>query len=96
MSRYPAIVEDIAVVVGEAVPAAEVEGLILQTGGPRLVEARLFDLFRSEQVGAGKKSLAYRLTYQSAEGTLTDRDAEKIRNRVVKRLERELGAVLRG
>ena len=96
MSRYPAIVEDIAVVVGEAMPVAEVEGLIRQTSDPRLVEARLFDLFRSEQVGAGKKSLAYRLTYQSAEGTLTDRDAEKIRNRVVKRLERELGAVLRG
>lgn len=96
VSRYPAIVEDIALIVGEAVPAADVEALILQTGGARLTEARLFDLYRGEQVGTGKKSLAYRLTYQSAEGTLTDRDAEKIRNKIVKRLGRELGAVLRG
>ncbi len=96
VSRYPAIVEDIAMVVDEALPAAEVEGLIRQTGGRRLVEARLFDLFRGEQVGAGKKSLAYRLTYRSAEGTLTDRDAEKIRKKIVRRLERETGAVLRG
>ena len=96
VSRYPAIVEDIALVVDEGVEAATVEGLIRQTGGARLTEARLFDLFRGDQIGAGKKSLAYRLTYQSAEGTLTDRDAEKIRKKIVKRLDRELGAVLRG
>ncbi len=96
VSRYPAIVEDLAVVVNDALPAADVEALIGQTGGKRLVDVQLFDLYRGEQVGAGKKSLAYRLTYQSDEGTLTDKDAEKIRRKILKRLERELGAVLRG
>jgi phenylalanyl-tRNA synthetase beta chain len=70
--------------------------LIAETGRPRLVEVRLFDLYRGEQVGAGKKSLAYRLTFQSDEGTLTDKDAEKIRTKIVKRLAKEVGAVLRG
>ncbi|HEX9733745.1 MAG TPA: phenylalanine--tRNA ligase subunit beta [Thermoanaerobaculia bacterium] len=96
VSRFPAIREDIAVVVDDAVPSGDVERLIAETGRPRLVEVRLFDLYRGEQVGAGKKSLAYRLTFQSDEGTLTDKDAEKIRTKIVKRLAKEVGAVLRG
>jgi len=96
VSRYPAIVEDLAVIVDEAVPAADVEAAIAEAGGPRLVEVRLFDLFRGEQVGAGKKSLAYRLSYQSSEGTLTDRDAAKLRKKILGNLEKKTGAVLRG
>ena len=95
VSRFPAVVEDIALIVDEAVPAATVQALIDQTGGKQLVGAHLFDLYRGDQVGAGKKSLAYRLSYQSEERTLTDKDAAKLRNKIVKRLEREVGAVLR-
>ncbi len=93
--RFPAVVEDLALVVGDEVPAAGVEKLIAQTGGRNLRGVRLFDLYRGEQLGAGKRSLAYRLTYQSDERTLTDKAVAKIRNKIVRRLEREVGAVLR-
>ncbi len=95
VSEFPPVLEDIAVIVEEALPADRVEALIKQTGGKMLASVRLFDVFRSEQIGAGKKSLAYALTYQSLEGTLTDKDAAGIRNRIIRRLENELGAKLR-
>ena len=95
VSRFPAIREDLAVIVDEAVTSAAVEEVMSRAGGDRLSEVRLFDIFRGEQVGAGKKSLAYRLAFQSDEGTLTDKDAGKIRSKILKKLERELGAVLR-
>ena len=94
--RFPAVVEDLALVVGEDIPAADVETLIAKTGGRNLRRVRLFDLYRGEQIGAGKRSLAYRLTYQSDERTLTDKAVAKLRGKIVKKLERELGAVLRG
>jgi phenylalanyl-tRNA synthetase beta chain len=94
-AQFPPVLEDIAVVVDESVPAARVEGLIRDAGGSSLARVRLFDLYRGEQIGAGKKSLAYSLTYQAADRTLTDSEAAAIRTRVVKRLEKELGATLR-
>ncbi len=94
--RYPAVVEDLALIVGEGVPAADVEALIAQTGGRHLRQVRLFDLYRGEQIGAAKRSLAYRLTYQSDERTLTDKEVAKLRHKIVKRLAREVGAELRG
>ena len=57
---------------------------------------RLFDIYRGGQVPAGKKSLAYALTYQAPDRTLTDEDTKKLRGKIVARLERELGASLRG
>lgn len=96
VAQFPPVLEDIAIIVDEAVFAARVEALIRESGGPSLVDVRLFDLYRGEQIGPGKKSLAYALTYQSAEKTLTDADAAAIRTRVVKRLEQDLGAQLRG
>ncbi|HEY2980042.1 MAG TPA: hypothetical protein VGJ22_02580, partial [Anaerolineales bacterium] len=92
---FPPVLEDIAVIVDESVPAARVEGLIRQTGGATLSAVRLFDVFRGEQIGAGKKSLAYSLTYQAPDKTLTDAEAAAIRNKIVKRLEQEVGAKLR-
>jgi len=56
---------------------------------------RLFDLYRGEQIESSKKSLAYSLTYQAADHTMTDAEAATIRNKIVRRLEHELGAVLR-
>ena len=95
VSEFPPVLEDIAVVVDESLPAERVAALIQQTGGKTLAAVRLFDVFRSEQIGAGKKSLAYSLTYQSFEGTLTDKDAAQIRTKIIKRLEQEVGAKLR-
>ncbi|PKN91985.1 MAG: phenylalanine--tRNA ligase subunit beta [Chloroflexi bacterium HGW-Chloroflexi-6] len=95
VSEFPPVLEDIAVIVDEALPADKVEALIRQTGGKMLESVHLFDVFRSEQIGEGKKSLAYAMTYRSSEGTLTDKDATGIRTRIIKRLENELGAKLR-
>ncbi len=94
---FPPMLEDIALIVDESIPAATVESLIRQTGGKMLTDARLFDVYRSEErLGAGKKSLAYALTYQAPDRTLTDKEAAKIRNKIVRRLEHEIGAELRG
>jgi phenylalanyl-tRNA synthetase beta chain len=95
VSRFPAVREDIAVVVDQATPAAQAETTIWKAGGELLREVRLFDLYRGEQIGAGRKSLAYRLVYQADDRTLTDDDAAKIRGKIVKALERELNAMLR-
>jgi phenylalanyl-tRNA synthetase beta chain len=92
----PPILEDIALIVDENIPAAEVEEIIRQTGGKTVTEVRLFDIYRGEQIGSGKKSLAYSLTYQDPNRTLTDKDAAKLRNKIVRRLEQKLGAQLRG
>ncbi len=93
--EYPPVLEDIAVVVDESVAAEKVASLIRQSGGRLLREVRLFDVFRGEQIGAGKKSLAYGLTYQDPERTLTDGESAQVRNRIVRRLEQDLGAKLR-
>ncbi len=96
VSSYPPVLEDIAVVVDESLPAEQVAALIRQTGGRLLVGLRLFDVFRGEQIGAGKKSLAYALTYQAPDHTLNEKEAAQIRQRIIRRLEQELGAKLRG
>lgn len=94
VSEFPPVFEDIAVIVDESVAAARVESLIRQTGGRTVTNVRLFDVYRGDQVGAGKKSLAYNLTYQS-DKTMTDAEAAAIRTKIVKRLEYELKAKLR-
>jgi phenylalanyl-tRNA synthetase beta chain len=93
--RFPPVQQDIAVVVDENVPAVEVLSLIRQTGQPLLREVRLFDVYRGDQVGFGKKSLAYSLTFQAEDRTLTDKVVAKQQNKIVRRLEGELGARLR-
>jgi phenylalanyl-tRNA synthetase beta chain len=95
VAEFPPVFEDIAVIVDESVPAARVEALIKQTGGKSVSAVSLFDVYRDEKLGAGKKSLAYNLTYQAADKTMTDAEAAAIRNKIVKRLEQEVGAKLR-
>ena len=92
---YPPMLEDIALVVDEALPAADIVHLILQTGGKTITDAQLFDVYRGDQIGPSKKSLAYHLTYQASDRTLTDTEVAKIRQRIVRRMEREVGARLR-
>ena len=81
--------------VDESTTAEEVLTVIKQGGGKMLAKVELFDIFRGESVGAGKKSLAFSLMYQSDEKTLTDKDATAIRTKIIKRLDQVLGAKLR-
>jgi phenylalanyl-tRNA synthetase beta chain len=92
---YPPIKEDLAFVLDRAVPVARVVEVIRKAGGPMLAGAALFDEYTGEQVGAGRRSLAFSLTYQAPDRTLTDADAKKIRERVAHALAEELGAALR-
>ncbi|NOR82612.1 MAG: phenylalanine--tRNA ligase subunit beta [Ardenticatenales bacterium] len=93
--QFPVVYRDVALVLDEAIPAADVQQLIVQTGGRWLAQVRLFDVYRGTQLPAGKRSLAYALAFQSPDKTLTDRDANKLRDKIVRRLEREIGARLR-
>jgi phenylalanyl-tRNA synthetase beta chain len=92
---FPPVLEDLALVVEESISAWAVADLIRQTGGALVSSVRLFDVFRGGQVGAGKKSLAYSITYQASDRTLTDGEVAGVRQKIIKRLERELNATLR-
>jgi len=92
---YPPVLEDLAIIVDESLPAESVEQVIKDAGGKMLIDIRLFDVYRGEQIGQGKKSLAYSLTYQAEDRTLTDKGVLKIRQRIIRRLEGDLGARLR-
>jgi phenylalanyl-tRNA synthetase beta chain len=92
---FPPVLEDIAVVVDESTPADQVVAAIREGGGKLLTGVQLFDIYRGAQLGAGKKSLAYSLTYQAPDRTLTDEEATKVRQRIIRRLEEALGAKLR-
>jgi phenylalanyl-tRNA synthetase beta chain len=80
----------------EGSPAGEVETQLRAAGGPLLSQVRLFDVFRGEQIGEGRKSLAYSLVYQARDRTLTDEEIAELRSAIVARLENALGAKLRG
>jgi len=92
---YPPVLEDLAVVVDEGIPAERVIELIKLGAGSIVTNITLFDVYRGEQIGEGKKSLAYSLTYQSADKTLTDKDVAQVRGRIIHRLQQDLGARLR-
>lgn len=94
VSRFPPVVQDIALIVDDDVPAARIEAIIRKA--PLVREARLFDLYTGEQVAASKKSLAFSITYQSPEHTLTDEEVARAQRGIVARLRREVGATLRG
>jgi phenylalanyl-tRNA synthetase beta chain len=92
---FPAVLQDLAVVVDEEVPAARVRDLIVAAGGFLLKEVKLFDVYRGDPVPAGKKSLAYALAFQAPDKTLQDAIVAKQVGRIVGRLRQELGAALR-
>ena len=93
---FPPVIEDLAFILDEDLPAEKAEALIRQTGGKVLADVKLFDIFRSEQIGAGKKSLAYKLTYIAPDRTLEAAEVASLRNKIIKRMEYEFKAKLRG
>ena len=92
---YPKVERDLAIVVDKEVLSDMPTGLIYATGGELVESVRLFDVYEGEQVPEGKKSLAYAITYHSATETLTDKAVNALHDKVVKRLNQELGAELR-
>jgi len=96
LMTFPAVLQDIAVVVDDDVPAAEVERVVRAAAGHLLREVAVFDVYRGEQVGEGRKSLALRLLFRADNRTLTDEDAAGRRDAIERALHREIGGSLRG
>ena len=92
---YPPVRQDLAFVVDEQVPAGELVAAARAAVGPELRELRAFDVYRGDQVGPGKKSIAFSVAFQSPERTLTDEDAAELRNRIVAALAGTFDAQLR-
>jgi phenylalanyl-tRNA synthetase beta chain len=93
---FPGVDRDLALVVPTDVAAGAVGDTIRSSAGPLLVDLAVFDLYEGEGVPAGFRSLAFRLRYQSADRTLTDKDVERSVKRVTARLREELGVEPRG
>jgi phenylalanyl-tRNA synthetase beta chain len=92
---YPAVNQDIAVAVEEDVEVGALVDAAREAGGPLLREAGVFDVYRGEQVGEGRKSVAIHLAFQSPERTLTDEEASELRGTIVEALSGRFGAELR-
>ncbi len=92
---YPSVLQDLAFVVDEDVAAAELAAAMREAGGELVREARVFDEYRGEQIGAGRRSLAFRVAFGSPERTLTDEDVAPVRRAIVDALAERFGAVLR-
>ncbi len=92
---FPGVKEDLAFVVDEAVPAAALADAAREAAGPELREMRVFDVYRGEQVGPGRKSLAFSVVFQASDRTLSDEDAAALRTAIVAALRDRLGAELR-
>jgi phenylalanyl-tRNA synthetase beta chain len=95
VSPYPEVRQDLAFVIAEDVPAAEVVVAIREAAGELLRSLEVFDEYRGEQIGAGKRSLAFRVAFGSLEGTLTDEDVAPVRASIVDALATRFDAVLR-
>lgn len=95
MSRFPAIKRDLAIVVDEAVDTRRVQDCIRNVADSMLASLTLFDVYRGKGIEPGKKSLAFGLSLQNPERTLTDGEVESVMSNIMLTLNNELGATLR-
>ncbi len=96
LSPYPPIARDLNVVFDEAVRWAAVERIVRDAGGELVEAVEYQDTYRNpERIGAGHKSVVFSLQLRSATGTLTNEEADAVRDRIVAALGKELGGTLR-
>jgi len=93
ISRFPAVVRDMALVVDSGVAHRQVQDII--RGFSLVTQVALFDVYAGGQLTPGKKSLAYRITFQSPSHTLTDEEVNKVLEEILDKLSKQLGASLR-
>lgn len=96
ISSFPPALIDVALVVDRSTPAAVVAGALAEGAGELLESVSLFDLYESDQLGEGKKSLAYKLTFRAADRTLTTEETLAARDAAVAAVAGRFGATLRG
>ena len=92
--RFPAVIRDMALVINAQITHQKVQDIIKSF--PLVVQVNLFDIYSGEQVPQDKKSLAYRITFQSPTHTLTDEEVNRVQQQILDKLSSELGATLRG
>ncbi len=95
VQRFLPVEQDFAVVVDQATSASEVERTLVQSAGPLLTGITMFDLFEGAQLGEGRKSLAYRLTFTAPDRALTDAELGKVRKRIERGVTTQLNGSLR-
>ncbi|KKO83587.1 phenylalanine--tRNA ligase subunit beta [Corynebacterium otitidis] len=95
LSSFPALHQDIALVVDTEVSAAKVRAVIIAAAGEWLEDATLFDVYRSDQLGEGRKSLAFTLRFRAPDRTLTDTEVNGVRAAIAEQALEKLGAELR-
>lgn len=93
--RQPAVYQDMAVIAPVAVTAVETQRLIRETAGPLLENIELFDVYTGAPIPEGQRSLAFRLRFRAADRTLSDAEINKIREKITRRLQAQLGATTR-
>ncbi|MGN6671919.1 MAG: phenylalanine--tRNA ligase subunit beta [Thermomicrobiales bacterium] len=95
LPRFQPVVQDFAVVVDEATPAGTVQRAILTAAKPLAESARLFDVYRGEQIPAGQKSLAFEVTFAAPNRALAEHEVTRLRERIATTLRKQLKAPLR-
>ncbi|MDX6658678.1 MAG: phenylalanyl-tRNA synthetase beta chain, partial [Solirubrobacteraceae bacterium] len=96
LTSFPSLRQDLAVVVGSGVRAADVLAAVREAGGELLAGVEVFDVYTGEQVGEGRVSLALHLEYRAPDRTLSDEDVAPVHERIVAALREDLGGELRG
>lgn len=93
--KYPSVTRDIAVLIDDEVLVQDMENIFRKQGGNLLESYTFFDVYKGAQLPEGKKSVAYNLVYRNKEKTLTDKEVNKVHEKIVRTLEHVLGASLR-
>ena len=96
LPKFPASTRDIAVLCDDKIPVASLEKAIRNAAGSLLENVSLFDVYKGDQIPAGKKSVAYSMSLRAADRTLTDEECDAAMKKAIAALETEFGAVLRG
>ncbi|AOR23969.1 phenylalanine--tRNA ligase subunit beta [Clostridium taeniosporum] len=94
LPKFPAVTRDIALLVDDSILVQEIEDCIRKAGGNLVEKVELFDIYKGKQIPDGKKSIAYAIAYR-ADKTLTDKEVNKVHDKILRALEYKLGATLR-
>lgn len=94
-SKFPSVKKDLAVVVEKDVTSAEIAALIKKAGGSNLTKIDVFDVYTGKGIEENKKSIAYSLTFEKLDRTLTDDEINESLNKIIDMLEKKIGAELR-
>ncbi|MDD5793344.1 phenylalanine--tRNA ligase subunit beta [Clostridium sp. HCP1S3_B4] len=95
IAKFPAATRDISVVVNDNILAGDIYDIIKKAGGALIEKISLFDIYKGEQIEKGKKSMAYAIIYRNNKKSLTDEEVNKVHDRILKSLEKEVDAELR-